>query len=544
MTVERDTSNVLAEQTEAAKAWARRCTETGWLPESAQRSVQEISGATSADLFAEGTNEPLVVALFGGTGVGKSSVLNRLVGDDLAKVGVIRPTSLEATVYVHEAIEFAGPERAGFQRAAHQDDHRRHVVWVDMPDVDSTAARNRDLVLDFLPFVDVLIYVVSPERYRDDAPWALLQEHAERCAWVFVMNQIDRGTPEQLVDLKRAVNAAGFADPALFATSCPPDKSLQIAGDQFVALANFVDSLAEAHIREALHEEGRLARLNLLGQRLQSLSSDWPIDGVAGKNAGDTLAKNKASLATLWRERAKVLANELQNDLVERLAPVAARMAAGEAAAPGELWDDWASDRVLDAVTGLQVAAREQGWRGDSLLQLGQVPDENLSARAETALRESVRASLARPGNALQRGIYSACGWLLYALPLAGALWAGWFVLQGFYSGATGSGDFVANGFAMNALLLIALAAGLPWLLRRLVEPSPRKAAMVGVRRGLDGVLADIEQRARTQIEQAENTLRELLTLRDQIMGLSSAVAGDSIDNATQNKMTARLRKS
>jgi len=535
----------LASQTEAAKVWAVRATEAGWLSDAAALDITQLSGATSADLFTadgDSTSKPLVVALFGGTGVGKSSVLNRLVGENVAKVGVIRPTSLEATVYVHEAIKFSAPEQAGFLRAAHKDDRRRHIVWVDMPDVDSTAAHNRDLVLGFLPFVDVLIYVVSPERYRDEAPWALLREHADRCAWVFVMNQFDRGTPDQLVDLEQAVNAAGFTDPALFATSCAPhllqegqQPAETVAKDQFVQLADFVDSLAAEHVRLALHEEGRLARLGLLGQQMQTLSADWP-----------SQESDQPTLTTLWAARSKVLAAELRDDLVERLAPVAARMAAGEAAAPGELWDAWASDRVKDALVGLQIDAREQGWRGVDLNALSDAQDSDLGARADGALRDSVRASLAKPGNAVQRGVYAACDWLLFALPLAAALWTGWYVVSGFIDGASGAGDFVASGFAMNAVLLIVLAAVLPWLLRRLVQPSPRKAAMLGVRRGLDTVLADIEQLTTARVERCETTLAELIQQREHIIGASlvPAVAqSGATPQVSDNPLTARLRR-
>ena len=53
---------------------------------------------------------------------------------------------------------------------------RRDVAWLDMPDIDSVEARNKSLVLSWLPYVDWLIYVVSPERYRDDVGWRLLEE--------------------------------------------------------------------------------------------------------------------------------------------------------------------------------------------------------------------------------------------------------------------------------------------------------------------------------------------------------------------------------
>jgi len=96
----------LAQQTSAAQQWAERSSAAGWLAADDAASITNLSGATSADLFAPGeeASKPLVVALFGGTGVGKSSLLNRLVGEAVAKVGVIRPTSLEATMYVHKDI--------------------------------------------------------------------------------------------------------------------------------------------------------------------------------------------------------------------------------------------------------------------------------------------------------------------------------------------------------------------------------------------------------------------------------------------------------
>ena len=103
----------------------------------------------------------------------------------------------------------------------------------------------------------------------------------------------------------------------------------------------------------------------------------------------------------------------------------------------------------------------------------------------------------------------------------------------------------------MNALLLIALAAGLPWLLRKVVEPSPRKAAMLGVRRGLDAVLADIEQRASEHVAQCEATLADLLAQREKIVGATfPAEAGQSgraqkvrETNSADNQLTARLRR-
>ena len=519
-------SDALRSCAEDARAWSDAALDAGWLSESDKALINSLSGASSADLFDEHSGEPLVVALFGGTGVGKSSLLNRLVGEAIARVGVIRPTSLEATVYVHESVTFSGPPRSGFQRSVHQNNKRRNIVWVDMPDVDSTAEHNRQLVLEFLPFVDVLIYVVSPERYRDEAPWRLLSEHAKRSAWVFVMNQIDRGRTAQIEDLERAVVAAGFADPVLFATSCGAESAL----DHFDALAGFIDSLAEERLREAIQEQGHATQLRLLAEQLQTLTSAWPADSSSFEKA--------------WLEHKNQLTTELKKDLVERLAPVAARMAKGEAAQPGELWDDWATERVSDALAGTQLDAREQGWSKKATAQLAGVVGLDLADRGESALRESVHRSLAQPGGKIQRAIYNACGWLQFALPLLALVWAGWFVVNGFYEGATGKGAFVAEGFAMNALLLAGLGFGLPWLLGGLIKPSPRKAAILGVRNGLGEIIEHIDQQVLARLAEASKQLQTLDAEREKITRTALAAAQETRDIDPQaSDLNARLRK-
>ena len=44
---------------------------------------------------------PLVVATFGGTGVGKSSLVNALIGDEVTAAGRQRPTTTQPIVIAH-----------------------------------------------------------------------------------------------------------------------------------------------------------------------------------------------------------------------------------------------------------------------------------------------------------------------------------------------------------------------------------------------------------------------------------------------------------
>ena len=130
----------------------------GWLP-SADRLIDTKS---PVDLFT-GAERPLVVGLFGGTGVGKSSLLNRLASAEIARTGVVRPTSMEITAYLHESVALnALPDHfdpASFSDNRHSNDALADVMWVDMPDFDSDETANKDQVLQWLPHIDLLIYV-------------------------------------------------------------------------------------------------------------------------------------------------------------------------------------------------------------------------------------------------------------------------------------------------------------------------------------------------------------------------------------------------
>lgn len=495
------TPATLAQLLDASKRWAQHATRLGWIDEAARDSVAELPAAMSADLFDPEEQTPLVVALFGGTGVGKSSLLNALVGKEIAKVGVIRPTSLEATAYVHADIHFNTPAR--FLRAAHNDDRRRHLVWVDMPDIDSTAVANRELVLDFLPYVDLLVYVVSPERYRDEAPWALLREHVQTTAWVFVMNQMDRGTTAQFDDLRTVLGEAGFTDPILLRTSALSGATAVDEGNEIDALRERIDELSEARLRHVIQDQARSARREQLAARLIEITRTWPTDTEIVWRA--------------WEQGRARLQRELESDLVARLAPVAARMVDGQPVAEGELWDQWSSERFTDALSQTALEAAAHTWPVAVLEPLRTLSVSDLATQAEEVLRRSVRQSLAQPGSAIQRAVHAGLEKLIYLLPLAALGWVGWHVLSGFYQGTQGGGrgiegggGFVGEGFAVNAVLLVILAAVAPYLGARLAKPSPKRAALRGIQVGLQELIGLLDNQANSAIDQLEHGLTEL----------------------------------
>jgi len=157
-----------AELVRRSREWFERAAAAGWFAAGDRRRFEAVERATPADLFESEPARPLVVALFGGTGVGKSSLLNRIAGAPIAVVGAERPTSRETTLYVHEAVKLANlPPELPLNRVQirrHRSAAQHDVLWIDAPDIDSVEEENRQTALAWLPHVDLLLYVVSPER--------------------------------------------------------------------------------------------------------------------------------------------------------------------------------------------------------------------------------------------------------------------------------------------------------------------------------------------------------------------------------------------
>jgi GTP-binding protein EngB required for normal cell division len=174
-----------------------------------------------------------VVALAGATGSGKSTLFNALAGTPMSETGVRRPTTGVAHAVVWDA-EGAGPlldwleipRRHHLQLPDGDDgDDLRGLVLLDLPDHDSTEVAHRLEVDRLVALVDVLVWVLDPQKYADaaihDRYLRRLARHGE--VMVVVLNQVDRLAPEvvpdALADVRRLLAADGLADVPVLATS-------------------------------------------------------------------------------------------------------------------------------------------------------------------------------------------------------------------------------------------------------------------------------------------------------------------------------------
>jgi GTP-binding protein EngB required for normal cell division len=308
-----------------------------------------------------------IVALVGATGSGKSSLFNALSVMDLADVGARRPLTAQpmACVWGEEGaaplLDWLGvpPDRRIVRESvldADQQEDLHGLVLVDMPDHDSTAVAHRLEVDRLVGLVDLLVWVVDPQKYADEALHSgylrPLVGHDD--VMVVVLNQVDRLADTEVEtcskDLRRLLDADGLTGVRILTASAT-------RGDGIEDLRGLLSGVVQGH--------------------------------------GAFLARASADLDEAARRLAKGLAADEPD---ARTMPGADDLVSAMASAAGlpVLLDTVAAEYRREAY-GSVTWPPVRWWRAlgtDPLTRL------NLDGQAETQLRELTRASLAEPSPA------------------------------------------------------------------------------------------------------------------------------------------------
>jgi energy-coupling factor transporter ATP-binding protein EcfA2 len=178
----------------------------------------------------------LVVGVVGGTGTGKSTLVNALAGGDVSPAGdVARPTTTNPVVVVATDVDCSWlPIDAMSARVVRSAAAAvANIVLIDCPDPDtqsegpthapdvaapsrpSDTNRNRDLLEAVLPACDVLLLVATAQKYRS---WVVAREVAAFAPGrplLFVQTHASRD-PDIRDDWRRELEAQGFVVPRIY----------------------------------------------------------------------------------------------------------------------------------------------------------------------------------------------------------------------------------------------------------------------------------------------------------------------------------------
>jgi hypothetical protein len=144
---------------------------------------------------------PILVALVGSTGAGKSTLVNSIVGTHVSMTGIRRPTTNSPVLACHpddvgwfaenvflptmprvrqEGLARSGKD--GLLVLAANEGMPRGVALLDTPDIDSVVQAHHEFAYQFLDASDLWLFMTTATRYADAMVWELLQHARDRGA--------------------------------------------------------------------------------------------------------------------------------------------------------------------------------------------------------------------------------------------------------------------------------------------------------------------------------------------------------------------------
>lgn len=225
-----------------------------------------------------------VVAFFGGTGSGKSSLFNALTHLEFADVGARRPTTSQAAACTwgddaSALLTFLGvsPQRRirrDTELDGSDEDDLAGLVLLDVPDYDSVTTAHALQVDRLVPLADVLVWVLDPQKYADAALHdGYLRNLGARAEDMLVLvNQVDTvpadALPHLLADVRALLEADGLGSVTVLPVSARRGDNL----DQLRGI------LVERVSRESNAARTADAELNQITTRLLPAAAARPVD--------------------------------------------------------------------------------------------------------------------------------------------------------------------------------------------------------------------------------------------------------------------------
>ncbi|MBO0806189.1 MAG: 50S ribosome-binding GTPase [Nocardiopsaceae bacterium] len=332
---------------------------------------------------------PILVALVGSTGAGKSTLVNSIVGTKVSLTGVRRPTTNSPVLACHpddlpwfaenvflptmprvRQEGLARPGKDGLLVLAPVEEVPQGIALLDTPDIDSVAASHRAFAYQFLDASDLWLFMTSATRYADAPVWEVLQHARDRDASLaLVLSRVPPAHAEEL--------AAHFGA-MLDANGVVPDQRFMI--EETTITDGLLPEEACDPVKEWLIDTARRAdrRVAVLSQTMAGMLDTF-------KDRVPRLASHidaQADLAARLRREAESAYRDARAEFTDAIR--GARLLGGEVLAR---WRDYSDSGDL----GAELRSRRPVRKGRRARK-GTGPAETRAALYEEALRGALEA--------------------------------------------------------------------------------------------------------------------------------------------------------
>ena len=214
----------------------------------------------------------LVVGFLGGSGTGKSTLFNALLGRKISRAGKeYRPMTRRAIVACHPDVDpsFLGLENDEIEVHRLNIPLLEQMILVDCPDPDTQdpddgagGQRHLDILRAVLPHCDVMVHTVTSQKYKSHVVGQELLKNAPGRQILYVQTHAAIDTDNR-ADLRKYLDALGLRVPEVFRLDAMEALSLQERGEPVDGdFSRFRDLLEHELASRARH---RIRRANLLG---------------------------------------------------------------------------------------------------------------------------------------------------------------------------------------------------------------------------------------------------------------------------------------